>query len=84
MIEIDLDKWQMVVFNVSHYPNESMIEGELLFKTDIHLYRKVFNIRFSSDLKNIIKPRRNRHSLTFLKHIEKRIYKNRLFIVSGY
>jgi hypothetical protein len=80
MIEIDLNKWKLVLFNVQHYPNESIVEGELLLN-DFKLYRRKFKIYFSSDLKNIIKPVGKKHSFAFLKHIEKRIYKNRLFIV---
>jgi hypothetical protein len=83
MIDIDLDKWKMVLFNVNHYPNDSMIKGELLFITDFNLYRKEFNIIFSSDLKKIIKPIGKLHSSILLKHIEKRIYKNRIHIVCG-
>lgn len=82
MIDIDLEKWKMVLFKVSHYPKESMIDGELVLQNDF-LYRRRFKILFSSDLKTIIKPIKKKHSFTFLKHIENRIYKNRLQIVSG-
>jgi hypothetical protein len=83
MIDMDLDKWNMVLFKVNHYPDESMIEGELLFQSDINIYRRGFKAWFSPDLKIIIKPIRKMHSSILLKHIEKRIYKNRLYIICG-
>jgi hypothetical protein len=82
MIEMDLNKWKLVLLNVQHYPNESMIEGELL-SNDLNLHRRGFKVYFSSDFKKIIKPIGKKHSLTFLDHIEKRIYRNRLHIVCG-
>ncbi|WHY65383.1 hypothetical protein [Neobacillus sp. SuZ13] len=30
MIEMNLNKWKLVLLNVRHYTNESLIEGELL------------------------------------------------------
>ncbi|WP_142303707.1 hypothetical protein [Neobacillus soli] len=66
-----------------HYPNESMIEGELLLQSEFVLYRVRFKIWFTSDLKTVIKPIEKKHSLSFLKHIENRIYKNRIDIICG-
>jgi hypothetical protein len=61
MIEMDLDKWKLVGLDVLHYPNESMIEGELLLQSDYNVFRRGFKVWFSSDLKHIIKPIGKKH-----------------------